>query len=456
MKRRKSIIWLAGMAVLLTACSSQETKNAEEEARKIAGTQGAGPVAEVYQTISQIDPLSPPEQGAVSEDQQLRKERIEAAVRLVKSAFAQYDDKNIMLSPLGADFALAAVAEGAAGESREQLFTLLGVEDSEVFRRQNRDLKRYIDQEDKRGDTNSKGDIDSIVKLRDSIWIDDEMADVQNTFLQRTQEDHFCEVFRGDLQNPKTHQVVEQWGEQATDGVLRPQIKPDGDLRLLLLSTVYLKADWVCLFEKDRQKQEQFETSDGEVTLDFIHYSDTFDQMYDRGRYRMAQLPLASGMAFRVLLPDEGTDLEDLVQGYWGEIICRDLLTADFGDSSRGRVAEPAQISWMVPELSLTGESDLRSIIENAGYDRLFGEKSSYSGISDQAFPGQFEQKNHLSLTFENVKVIDREKKVIECLTGPELGPKVDMRLNRPFIYEIVSSNGLPLLVGIVADPIAQ
>lgn len=450
MKRRRNIIWLVGATVLLMACTPQKMQKGDEEARKIAGTQGTGPVAKVYQTISQIDPLSPPEQGRVLEDQQLRKERIEASVRLVRSAFALYDHHNVMFSPIGTEFALAAAAEGTDGESREQLLALLGAADGETFRRQNRKLKRYIDQEGRNGDA------DSIVKLRDSIWIDDEMPAVQDAFLQRVQEDHFCEVFHGDLQNKETHQVIEEWGSQAMDGVIQPQMKPDGDLRMLLLNTVYLQANWSCLFDKNQQSREGFETTDGEIPLDYIHYSNTYDQIYDRGRYRLAQLPLESAMAFRVLLPNEGTDLADLLQGYWGEIVCRDLLTADFGDSYRGRVADPAQINWAIPKLTLSGESDLRRVIENAGFDRVFGEGNPYSAITARVCLGQFEQKNYLSLPFENVKVIDRTETVIECMTGPKIGPMVDMKLNRPFIYEVVSSNGLPLLVGIVENPLSE
>ncbi len=356
---------------------------------------------------------------------------VDFAARLFR---ATYDGKNTLLSPLSALVALAMTANGAAGETRAQMESALGLTVGEL----NAFFAAYL--------ASLKKDDGVTLAVADSIWLrDDPRFSVKEDFLQINADVYRAGAFRAPF-DKTTVKDVNQWVKDHTDGLI-DKILDDlrGDDLALLVNALLFDGKWASPYTLNTQKSSGlFHKEDGtDATVTFLssgekrYLSDGdravgFIKPYVGGRY-----------AFAALLPAEGTALADYVATLSGERIT-EILTS----------AENVTFQTKMPKFETRFETDLKDALSAMGMtDAFLLEKADFSGISETTplYLGEVIHKTFIEVgekgTRAGAVTAPRGK-------GGSEQPDLKVFLDRPFVYILFdTTTNIPLFIGTLNDP---
>ncbi len=351
--------------------------------------------------------------------------------------------ENTVISPANLYLTLAMLSETTDGDSRAQLLSLLGLDDTAEAQGAGNYIWRNLYGETSTGKT----------QLASSVWLNENVPYNEET-LQVLAEQYLASTFSAPMGNQKTDKAIGEWINENTGDLLQDaagniQTKPE--TVMLLLTTLYFKDQWSSEFWADATKKDTFTAADGEKqTVDFMHRTDDRAAYSRGGNYTVAELRFRSGQSMRFLLPDEGTTLESLLAD--GKAV-GGLMTYGMG------VALPAaKIVWSVPKFDVSSDLELTDALKALGLSDVFDPgKADFSPLIDReqfTDPVAVTQVQHAA----RVKIDEKgcEAAAFTAITAdataamPEELPVVEMDLNRPFAFLITGVDGLPLFLGTV------
>ncbi|MEZ5070793.1 MAG: serpin family protein [Bacteroidales bacterium] len=225
---------------------------------------------------------------------------------LFREIYAASEAENLMISPLSVSYALGMTYNGAAGttlEAFENVLHFAGLTETEV----NESYKDLMDQ---------LLNLDSKVtfSLANSIWSRDGFP-VEADFIQANRDYFDAEVRSMDFADPQTVEVINQWIEDTTNGLITDMLDQiPANAVMYLVNAIYFKAKWLYEFEKSDTYEGNFYLSgDGTSRADFMRVDGdfTFTQNED---CMAVELPYGdSAFSMVVMLPSESTGLDALV-----------------------------------------------------------------------------------------------------------------------------------------------
>ena len=150
---------------------------------------------------------------------------------------------NTLVSPLSLDLALGMLAEGASGETADELNRYLDRENSTAWAKDYLKYARKL----KSGPTSKSGYAFSF-KLGNSVWVnkdhkvtEDYRKLMEETFLATVQNADFA----GEPQ--KAMDLINEWCDKNTDGMVKEIVSPDqitNQTAAALLNVVYFESPW--------------------------------------------------------------------------------------------------------------------------------------------------------------------------------------------------------------------
>lgn len=170
-------------------------------------------------------------------------------------------DKNYMFSPLSVKMALALAANGAEGDTKNEILNTLGVKNLDEFNTLSKDLiKRY-----------SQTDILSL-NIANSIWINKNKT-TQN--FSKNFKNIATEYYNADVKtvdNKNAVGEINSWVKDKTKGKI-PQIIDNADnFWAMLINAIYFKGAWENEFSTSLTKPDEFTNADGTKTqTDFMN-----------------------------------------------------------------------------------------------------------------------------------------------------------------------------------------
>ena len=171
------------------------------------------------------------------------------AVRLFKAS--EKNGKNTLISPLSVLCALAMTANGAKGETRAQMESVLGMSVEE--------LNFYIYSYMKNLPQGEKYKL----SLANSIWFtDDERFTVNQDFLQINADYYGADIFKAPF-NKQTCKDINTWVKNKTDGMI-PEILdeiPAGAI-MYLVNALAFEAEWPEFYEESDVRDKKFTKED--------------------------------------------------------------------------------------------------------------------------------------------------------------------------------------------------
>lgn len=366
--------------------------------------------------------------------------------------------QNTCLSPLSLQLALAMVNEGASGQTRQELKRLLP---SKLLE------KNY-----------EKITSGPSLSTANSIWINQTITtDIKKKFVRKNTKKWNAQV-TSLAYDPAAIVRINQWCKLQTNGLI-PNIvnRLDPNDRMVLVNTLYFKADWLNPFPKNKTQNRPFflnpeesidvPTMEQWATLD---YAENADCQVVRLPYTIAtdaktrKSVEECQYALYVLLPAENLDCATFVQklngNYWMQLV-KQLDEGSVSKKIENRTFSkaaglPARIHLQMPKWETNHQADLVGNLQKQGILRIFTAQAELSGISKTPLMvSNILQKTYMKVDEKGTEAAAATAVTIR-LTGraPIKQETIEMIVNRPFCYMLVeTATNTPVFVGLMNNP---
>lgn len=170
------------------------------------------------------------------------------------------EDKNYMFSPLSVKMAFAMAANGAEGETRNQLLDALEIENLDSYNDEAKALMERYNQSD-------------VLKLNvaNSIWINqDRMAETFTKSFQDTVKEYY-NAETNMVTNGNAVETINGWVDKQTNGKIK-EIISSNQIEAVLLNAIYFKGTWDKEFNERATQKDLFTDRNGQQTeIDFMN-----------------------------------------------------------------------------------------------------------------------------------------------------------------------------------------
>lgn len=222
------------------------------------------------------------------------------SLKLLRQNFAE-SPENFVLSPLSVYEASALLANGAAGQSLQELQTnILGSEDMPKV---NNILDTY------------RRNITKTVEINDSVWGNN----INPEYIKTVTEKLHAEV----MPLPENTSVINQWVSRKTfgriDNVMAEE-KLENPLKIYLVNTIWFRDNWENRFDKHNTKKEDF-YSLGTTMPDKVNMMhDIRNTDYFENEVMQAiRIPYESGDVIQIFLPLKEVDFAEFIKNLKAE-----------------------------------------------------------------------------------------------------------------------------------------
>ncbi|MBO4289793.1 MAG: serpin family protein [Lachnospiraceae bacterium] len=420
---------------LTTGDQTKEAASKAEEPSSGSGTQGAE--AKTMDLLSGIQPREVPAKAA---DEAFRAASMQFDLEVFRRAAAEQKGENILVAPVSMQLALAMTANGAKGETLQQMEKVLGLPLEEL----NQYLKSYSDSLTKK----------SAVKfsIANSVWLrnDGLLKAVEESFLQAV-ADHYAAEIREAPFNDETLEQINDWVSEKTEGMVPKILDRISPLAVMyLINALSFEAEWQETYMESDVRQQIFTNYAGEKEHPEMMYSDEFTYLEDGQAQGFLKYYEGGQYSFAALLPEEGADVFDYVASLTPERLAQILKEAK----------EDVSVLAVMPKFEAEFGTNMNDMLAKMGMPLAFDEKAAdFSGLGESSVG---EGKLHIGNVIHRaaIKVDENGTKAgaatvveVEAETA-ELPPEEhhEVILDRPFVYMIVdNSTGLPVFMGILA-----
>lgn len=347
------------------------------------------------------------------------------SVELLKKCF---DGKsNTLISPLSVSSALAMTANGANGQTKDEMEKVLG------SGMPLDELNKYL--------SSFSGSLTSgenfKLKNANSIWfIKDNNFNVNNEFLQTNADFYHAEIYKR-AYNDEIVNDINNWVSEHTDGMI-DKLLDNGDAlsNIALINATAFNAVWETYYFDNFVEDGTFTDANGNeqsVTMliseesKYINGDNCtgFIKKYKGGKY-----------GFAAILPDSNVSISDFVGSLNGDKLFKMLQNA-----------ESTNVVAKMPKFEYEYSAELSEALKALGMPTAFSDSADFSGISgDKLLISDVLHKTKISVTEEGTRAVAATGVVMSA--APD-GDK-QVILNRPFMYMILDNETmLPLFAGI-------
>ena len=353
------------------------------------------------------------------------------------------DNNNRLWSPVNAYIALAMTAELTAGQTKQEVLDVLGVEETEQLRRMISAVWESVYQDDGR----------EVSVLANSLWLDEDVNYHQDV-MDILSYDYYASVYEGDLGSGKTNRAIGTWLNNETGGFLKNRtgnVSLTPNSMLALYSTIYFQSQWREQFRTGNNTVGTFHANSGDLECTFMNAREEKMHYCWGEDFGAVAMGLESGGSMWFFLPDEGKTVDDVLErGEYAQ-----LFAADGGFSAEN--SKYMKVNLSLPQFDVSASTDLKQGLQEMGLEKIFEPLGNdFSPSVDSVIPVYLESINQdTRVAIDEEGVIAASYIELNFGAGSAMPPEeiIDFVLDRPFIFAITSSEGIPLFVGTVNQP---
>ena len=342
------------------------------------------------------------------------------AASILESVNSASGGKSFFISPMSIEFALGLLANGAAGESREQILKALGTNDLESLNSYSRTMLSYLPTMDKK----SRLSLANLALFNSSVSINKDYKKSVENFYD-------AEVTNMDFsQSQKAISYVNKWASEKTNGTINKLIDDMPNQVCFLANAIYFKGLWKDKFENT--SKENFYLENGEKIkvkmmkttkeLSYCGY-DNFNVLfipYGNGSFNMV-----------VILPDEGYKIDDIIPKV------KHAMTSGLqSPNNSGR-----SVLTKVPVFKCESKIDLTGPLSRMGVTSIFTKgNADFSNMtpSNNVFVNTLLQKSYISVNEKGTEAAAVTYAAVDGMSRvPEIGEFI---ADRPFLYCIIET----------------
>lgn len=394
----------------------------------------------VFICCSEPDGSEPPD--SVGEKLTVTENKLASAdntfgLRLFKQLATENPTVNVFISPLSIAEALAMTYNGARGETKSQMATVLGFDgmSDEQLNQSAKNLRSFL--------TGLDANVE--MQIANSIWYDN-LYSFKQDFISTNQKYYDAEIKPLDMQNPTAAQRINDWVDKSTNGKIKQIVEPPLDARLvmMLINAIYFKGEWAQQFPDGRTRDDYF-TSQSGARQKIKMMNQKMDLSYYKSRsYQVVDLPYSEGrFSMLIVLPDEGTDVNSVV-----DRLNDSVLTA-LVSRVRTRKGE-----IFLPRFHIEYEKTLNDVLGSLGMKDAFAPNiADFSGIDGKRdlYISDVKHKSYVEVNEEGTEAaaVTSIGIRVTAMTPDQLVFRVD----RPFVFAIRerASNTI-LFIGRITD----
>lgn len=356
------------------------------------------------------------------------------AIRLFKQT--NENGKNTLIAPLSVLCALAMTANGAEGETREQMEAVLGMSVEEL----NLYLYSYIN-------SLPQGEKYKL-SVANSIWFKDDSRFTVNQNLLQTNADYYgAEIYKSPFNN-QTLKDINNWVKNETDNMIPKIIDEIPEEALMyLINALAFEAEWTEIYEKDQVRDKTFTKEDGTKQDVELMYSTEGKYLEDENATGFIKYYKERKYAFVALLPNEGVTVSEYINSLDGESLAAMLANA-----------ESRTVQTAIPKFETEYKVEMKEILEAMGMPKAFDNKNAeFSGIGEWSegpiYIGKVLHKTYIQVGEKGTKAGAVTAVQMDGATSADPTEIKQVHLDRPFVYMLIDcETNIPFFIGTVMD----
>ena len=362
-----------------------------------------------------------------------------------------YCGENLICSPLSLQYAIAMAANGASGETLQEIIDFLGYGE-EGIDALNEYSKTLLEQL-------PAVDLDVTLKVTDALLVNDDFP-LLPSFKKTVEESFYAAVDNMDFSDPQQIAArINEWAKRNTNGFIDKVIEPSeisADAVAYIMNALYFKAKWAGdeyspMFREEGTKSENFTLNDGKTIKAAMMRNRRYHEYAEMDGYKVLVLPYANRkFNMYILLPDEN-NIEGLIEK---------LQTSSWTDIL-ANLKEDAEVHVKLPKFNIENKHNLNDALNGLGVRKAFEPASA-------EFNGMFTPKDDYYYWIS--KVIQKSRisvsewgteagsvTVVEMDGATDAGPgpkEVFFYADHPFVFIIgEETSGTILFEGVVMQP---
>ena len=342
-------------------------------------------------------------------------------------------DKNYMFSPLSIQIAFAMAANGASGETQEEILKALDIYDLDAY---NERAMALISEYHNAGALR--------LDVANAIWLNKDNADFNFNpeYINLLNKYYGAEASVSD--NEKIVGEVNGWVSDKTNGKISAIID-DSDFASILLNAVYFKGAWESEFGKSATAPDTFTDRNGKAhQIDFMNQTGYFSY-YNKDGLEIVELPYKN-----VVFNEEKQDNE-----FYDFDISMYLVRGDYNEGNFGYIAANKmvnkRIALSMPKFKFEYETGLNEIMKNLGIETAFdASRADFTKMVDRGnmYIADSIHKTYIGVDEEGTEAAAVTAIMNEATSAMPTEPIV-VKYDTPFTFVIRDNkNGVTLFIG--------
>jgi len=348
------------------------------------------------------------------------------------------ESENLIISPLSISYALSMTLNGADGATRDSMLKALRVtgmtpeEINSAFQQ----LTEALLSVDKR----------VLMTIANSVWTKEGFP-VKEAFIDILETYYDAESIQFDINDPATPDIINQWIEDNTNGLIKDMIDElEPDVVMLLINAIYFKGIWKYQFEEGDTDYKTFYKT-GDETIEVPMMNQEVDLMLYRGEnFALAELPYGQGnFVMDIILPDDQDGINRIIPA----------ITESSFNSWISQATE-TKVNIYLPRFKYDYKKKLKDILSDMGMRIAFWPGADFTNIADTDLNIQdVIHQAFIETNEEGTEAAAATVVIIELSSMPS-EPLV-FNTDHPFIYIIreTTTNSI-IFMGCVNDPLAE
>ena len=334
-----------------------------------------------------------------------------------------------VVSPLSVTYLMSMLANGADGETQQQILATLGWAGEGILQPSLQDINDYSRMLIEK---TARLDKAVTVEIANYVAVNKEFK-LNSKFQKSVERDYKAGVESLNFTSPSTLKRINDWCNDRTHGMIPSIINElDPDAVSYLMNAIYFNGTWKDKFSKEETKQEMFRGYTRDIQyVDMMHRHGEYFYA-DGDGYSAVSIPYGNG-AFRmtVILPTEGSFLRDV------------MASMDGGKfQALQRSMEKCNVDLKIPRFTTEVDLPLNDIISALGAPLIFSSQADFSQFARGDFyVSKMFQKAKIEVSEEGTKAAAVTAAIMMMsAVRPEKKRNVVFHADSPFAY-IISEN---------------
>lgn len=334
-----------------------------------------------------------------------------------------------VVSPLSVTYLMSMLANGADGETQQQILATLGWAGEGIQQPSLQDINDYSRMLIEK---TARLDKAVTVEIANYVAVNKEFK-LNSKFQKSVERDYKAGVESLNFTSPSTLKRINDWCNDRTHGMIPSIINElDPDAVSYLMNAIYFNGTWKDKFSKEETKQEMFRGYTRDIQyVDMMHRHGEYFYA-DGDGYSAVSIPYGNG-AFRmtVILPSEGSFLRDV------------MASMDGGKFQALQSSmEKCNVDLKIPRFTTEVDLPLNDIISALGAPLIFSSQADFSQFARGDFyVSKMFQKAKIEVSEEGTKAAAVTAAIMMMSAmRPEKKRNVVFHADSPFAY-IISEN---------------